>query len=43
MLMTPSLNLFLVALIAGFGAGLGWTIAAWLWNFIVSATQPKNP
>jgi Na+-transporting NADH:ubiquinone oxidoreductase subunit NqrE len=34
--MAPSLNLFLAAIVCGFGAGLGWFTASWLVNVITA-------
>ena len=42
MLMAPSLNLFLVALIAGLGFGLGWAFITWLFGELITALR-RNP
>lgn len=33
--MKPSLDLFLAALVAGLGAGLGWAISTWTFGKVV--------
>jgi hypothetical protein len=42
-MLTPSLNLFLVALIVGLGFGLGWSFITWLFGELVALGRRSPP